>query len=556
MPVGPPPGSPARSRGLRTPAGESSPPCSVGRPRHRDPASSRRLIAASFSRRWAGHIAVDRWNTPATLPFNASYTASAAFLVFTTHNACGRPFLSTIRSATCDQSNASPAFGHATETRLSRANRSSESPDVPKETSRPSDGWSNAGWVAVESTTVDPRSRPVAEHPAGRRDEPGGEGLALVEEDHAPGDVVELPAPPGLVREEALEEHDIRGHDDRGVPVLGPPGGGVQPGLVVVRRRRRPPARRGCSGRTRRGRRRRPQGLADRIGVLVEDAQVRGDIDDPPEAVPRRVLEGEGEPCEGLAAAGRDGQRVQPRRPLGRIQAGPENRIAGLGDLGARASASGPRAASAFPAIARRTAAILATGSSGGGLGSGSQPRQRSLVLGRVGPVGVDQASEEDARRAVRGGADRFGPGARRWPRSVPGSRPRRPPRWRGPRPCRPYRRSPPSARPGRADRRDGRRPRRRPAKASRLRPSPPRPAYDACHGPRRGRRSDNFETPDDISRGHGGGPPRRRRRRARPPARRGRRGAGLREPRYRPQVITEEAASPIAAKGSQGPCA
>ena len=95
--------------------------------------------------------------------------------------------------------------------------------------------WSNAGCVAVQSTTVQPsvdtdcpNIEQVGRHQFGRQ------RLTLVEHDHAAGNVVELAAPAGLVREQALEKLHVGGDDDRHVPVLGPPSRRFATGLFFI----------------------------------------------------------------------------------------------------------------------------------------------------------------------------------------------------------------------------------------------------------------------------------------------------------------------------------
>ena len=48
-----------------------------------------------------------------------------------------------------------------------------------------------------------------------------GQGLCLIENDHAFGNVVQLPAAGAAVRVQRLKKLHSRGDDDRGVPVLG-----------------------------------------------------------------------------------------------------------------------------------------------------------------------------------------------------------------------------------------------------------------------------------------------------------------------------------------------
>ena len=54
------------------------------------------------------------------------------------------------------------------------------------------------------------------------------------------------------------------------------------------------------------------ENLAKNGGCLVDDRGERDRVDDPIEIVPLRVLQGEGERSERLAAAGRDSQREEP----------------------------------------------------------------------------------------------------------------------------------------------------------------------------------------------------------------------------------------------------
>jgi hypothetical protein len=152
----------------------------------------------------------------------------------------------------------------------------------------------------------DGRAKPVRqalEHVAGGRDEPVGHRLAFIENDDASRDVVEFAAPNGLVREQALEELDACGDDHGGGPIFR---AAVQPLVGIFARGFR--FRRigeavmledqtvGAVA----------QRLADRTGVLLDNAQVRRDVDDAPQAVKMGVLQGEGDGRQGLASSGRD----------------------------------------------------------------------------------------------------------------------------------------------------------------------------------------------------------------------------------------------------------
>ena len=160
----------------------------------------------------------------------------------------------------------------------------------------------------------------IAQHVEDGRQEVGRQCLRLVEDHHAAGQAVELAAPRGLVREEALEELHGGGHDDRCVPVLRGQAsprrrrieGLVVPapaGLAVVLQDHAT----GIGGHLQR--------LAVGVGRLLGDGQEGHRHDDPPLAVVERVPQREREAGERLAAAGRDRQAKDAGRGVGRGQA-------------------------------------------------------------------------------------------------------------------------------------------------------------------------------------------------------------------------------------------
>src|SRR5207247_1976073 len=74
----------------------------------------------------------------------------------------------------------------------------------------------------------------LLQHAARWRDQVRRQGLALVEDNHAPGDVVQLAAAAGFVAEQALKELHVGRDDDRRIPVLSATGRGLERRLVSV----------------------------------------------------------------------------------------------------------------------------------------------------------------------------------------------------------------------------------------------------------------------------------------------------------------------------------
>ena len=133
------------------------------------------------------------------------------------------------------------------------------------------------------------------------------EGLRLVEDDDAVGDVVELAAAAAAVSVERLEELHRRRHHDGGVPVfagqhLAVLGGGQ---VVLLNSLVLGVGEVGqnifCA-----------QQAREDGGGLVDDGHIRDDVDDPLHLLGGGVLQRKGEGGEGLAAAGRYGEGVEP----------------------------------------------------------------------------------------------------------------------------------------------------------------------------------------------------------------------------------------------------
>ena len=160
------------------------------------------------------------------------------------------------------------------------------------------------------------------------------EGLRLVEDDDAVGDVVELAAAAAAVGVERLEELHRRRHHDGGVPVfagqhLAVLGGGQ---VVLLNSLVLGVGEVGqnifCAQQTR-----------EDGGGLVDDGHIRNDVDDPLHLLGGGVLQRKGEGGEGLAAAGGYGEGVEPLRAVSAfLEAGAEDGVAldadGRGRLG------------------------------------------------------------------------------------------------------------------------------------------------------------------------------------------------------------------------------
>ena len=160
------------------------------------------------------------------------------------------------------------------------------------------------------------------------------EGLRLVEDDDAVGDVVELAAAAAAVGVERLEELHRRRHHDGGVPVfagqhLAVLGGGQ---VVLLNSLVLGVGEVGqnifCA-----------QQAREDGGGLVDDGHIRNDIDDPLHLLGGGVLQRKGEGGKGLAAAGGYGEGVEPLRAVSAfLEAGTEDGVAldadGRGRLG------------------------------------------------------------------------------------------------------------------------------------------------------------------------------------------------------------------------------
>ena len=160
------------------------------------------------------------------------------------------------------------------------------------------------------------------------------EGLRLVEDDDAVGDVVELAAAAAAVGVERLEELHRRRHHDGGVPVfagqhLAVLGGGQ---VVLLNSLVLGVGEVGqnifCA-----------QQAREDGGGLVDDGHIRDDVDDPLHLLGGGVLQRKGEGGEGLAAAGGYGEGVEPLRAVRAfLKAGAEDGVAldadGRGRLG------------------------------------------------------------------------------------------------------------------------------------------------------------------------------------------------------------------------------
>ena len=160
------------------------------------------------------------------------------------------------------------------------------------------------------------------------------EGLRLVEDDDAVGDVVELAAAAAAVGVERLEELHRRRHHDGGVPVfagqhLAVLGGGQ---VVLLNSLVLGVGEVGqnifCA-----------QQAREDGGGLVDDGHIRDDIDDPLHLLGGGVLQRKGEGGKGLAAAGGYGEGVEPLRAVRAfLETGAEDGVAldadGRGRLG------------------------------------------------------------------------------------------------------------------------------------------------------------------------------------------------------------------------------
>ena len=160
------------------------------------------------------------------------------------------------------------------------------------------------------------------------------EGLRLVEDDDAVGDVVELAAAAAAVGVERLEELHRSRHHDGGVPVfagqhLAVLGGGQ---VVLLNSLVLGVGEVGqnifCA-----------QQAREDGGGLVDDGHIRNDVDDPLHLLGGGVLQCKGEGGEGLAAAGGYGEGVEPLWAVRAfLEAGAEDGVAldadGRGRLG------------------------------------------------------------------------------------------------------------------------------------------------------------------------------------------------------------------------------
>jgi hypothetical protein len=137
----------------------------------------------------------------------------------------------------------------------------------------------------------------LLEHRAGRREKGRRDVLALIQKNHTPGDVMELPASSGLVGEQALKEHNIRCDHDRGVPVFRAAGCVFEPGQFSSIARLRKPTQVDKAVMFEQGIvvSSESQGLANRLGILVQDAEIGDDIDNPTEVIGFRMGEREGQ---------------------------------------------------------------------------------------------------------------------------------------------------------------------------------------------------------------------------------------------------------------------
>ena len=150
------------------------------------------------------------------------------------------------------------------------------------------------------------------------------EGLRLVEDDDAVGDVVELAAAAAAVSVERLEELHRRRHHDGGVPVfagqhLAVLGGGQ---VVLLNSLVLGVGEVGqnifCA-----------QQAREDGGGLVDDGHIRDDVDDPLHLLGGGVLQRKGEGGKGLAAAGGYGEGVEPLRAVRAfLEAGAEDGVA------------------------------------------------------------------------------------------------------------------------------------------------------------------------------------------------------------------------------------
>ena len=160
------------------------------------------------------------------------------------------------------------------------------------------------------------------------------EGLRLVEDDDAVGDVVELAAAAAAVGVERLEELHRRRHHDGGVPVftgqhLAVLGGGQ---VVLLNSFVLGVGEVGqnifCA-----------QQAREDGGGLIDDGHIRDDVDDPLHLLGGGVLQRKGEGGKGLAAAGGYGEGVEPLRAVSAfLETGAEDGVAldtdGRGRLG------------------------------------------------------------------------------------------------------------------------------------------------------------------------------------------------------------------------------
>ena len=165
---------------------------------------------------------------------------------------------------------------------------------------------SSAGCVAVQSTIVQPIvAGELVERLRARREQRTRQGLRLVEDDDAAGDVVQLAAARGARGEQAFEELHVGGDDDGRGPVLHGELELVPVGLRAVRIAWSQLASLVLDGRMMFEHDVVAEHFAKDRGGLVDDRGEGDGVDDPLVPVRLGVIESEGERGERLAAAGR-----------------------------------------------------------------------------------------------------------------------------------------------------------------------------------------------------------------------------------------------------------
>ena len=178
--------------------------------------------------------------------------------------------------------------------------------------------WLGRGAEHDADTIV---ARQLLQHGDARTKQRPGNGLRLVQHQHAAGEVVQFAASRGACGEQALEQLDVGGDDHRRRPILRRETQLVRSGaeflsLVALGLIRRPVQFKGGVVLQHDAI---AKDLAKRRRRLIDDRRERNGVDDAPQPVALRMLQREPERGERLAAAGRDGQREDAGRSSGHV---------------------------------------------------------------------------------------------------------------------------------------------------------------------------------------------------------------------------------------------